>query len=136
MADRLEILARHLAAENAHDLDGIMATYVADPVVVLNGRAIRGPDKVRLFHERFGFGGAGSFSEVQVAERHRHVTTDAIVIEQTLSGRHTGDWEGVAATGKPFAIAVCTAYRFASDGLLASEDVYFDRARLREQLLG
>ena len=55
VADRLAILARHLEAENAHDLDGIMATYVERPVVVINGRAIEGREGVRLFHQRFGF---------------------------------------------------------------------------------
>jgi hypothetical protein len=49
--------------------------------------------------------------------------------------RHLGEWEALAPTGKRFEIAVCTVYRFAPDGLLQSEDVYFDRARLREQLL-
>ncbi|HUS63628.1 MAG TPA: nuclear transport factor 2 family protein, partial [Kofleriaceae bacterium] len=102
MADRLEILARHLAAENGHDVDGIMATYTPSPVVTVNGRAIAGTDRVRVFHERFGFGGAGAFSDVEVVERHRHVTPDAVAIEQTLRGRHTGDWEGLASTGKRF----------------------------------
>ena len=135
VADRLAILARHLEAENAHDLDGIMATYVERPVVVINGRAIEGREGVRLFHQRFGFGGDGSFAEVHVEERHRHATAEAIAIEQTLSGRHVGDWEAMAPTGKRFKVAVCTVYRFAADGLLQSEDVYFDRARQREQLL-
>ena len=135
MPDRLAILARHLEAENAHDVDGIMATYVERPVVVLNGRAIEGRERVQMFHERFGFGGGGSFADVHVAERHRHVTADAIAIEQTLSGRHVGEWEAMAPTGKRFEVAVCTVYRFAPDGLLQSEDVYFDRVRLREQLL-
>lgn len=129
------LLARHLDAENRHDVDAIMATYADDPIVVLNGRALAGRDRVRAFHERFGFGGDGSFADVRVEERHRHVTADAIVIEQTLSGRHVGDWEGMAPTGRRFEVNVCTVYRFAADGRLASEHVYLDRARLREQLV-
>jgi steroid delta-isomerase-like uncharacterized protein len=135
MQDRLAVLARHLDAENAHDVEAILQTYVEEPVIVVNGRAIEGKERVRAFHEQFGFGGRGSFAEVHVAERHRYVTDDAVVIEQTLSGRHVGDWEGLAATHKRIAIAVCTVYRFAPDGRLASEDVYLDRTRLREQLL-
>jgi hypothetical protein len=34
------LLNEHLAAENAHDLDGIMATYTATPVIELNGSRI------------------------------------------------------------------------------------------------
>jgi hypothetical protein len=71
---------------------------------------------------------------VHVAERHRHVTAEAIVIEQTLSGRHTGDYEGLAPSARRFEASVCTVYRFDADRLLASEDVYFDRARLTKQL--
>jgi steroid delta-isomerase-like uncharacterized protein len=131
-----ETLARHLDAENAHDLDAIMATYVDAPVVVINGRAIEGRERVRQFHQRFGFGGdGGSFADVQVVERHRHTTARAIVIEQTLSGRHVGDYEGLTPTGRTFSVAVCTVYRFDETGQLASEDVYFDRQRLRDQLI-
>jgi steroid delta-isomerase-like uncharacterized protein len=130
-----ETLRHHLDAENAHDVRGIMSTYVDHPTVVINGRAIEGRDRVRAFHERFGFGGAGgSFDEVRVVERHRHATAEAIVVEQTLTGRHVGDYEGLAPTGRTFSVAVCTVYRFDAVGRLASEDVYFDRQRLREQL--
>ena len=131
---RLANLQEHLDAENAHDLEAIMRTYAADPVVVLNGFLIEGAEAVREFHARFGFGGSGSFSEVRVTERHRHVTDEAIVIEQVLGGRHTGDYQGLAATGRTFAVRVCTVYRFDVEGRLASEDVYFDTAYLRRQL--
>jgi hypothetical protein len=136
VADRLEVLAAHLEAENRHDLAAIMATYVDDPVVVINGVAVRGRAGVEKFHARFGFGGAGSFADVRVDERARHVTRDAIAIEQTLSGHHVGDWDGLAPTQRRFSIAVCTVYRFAPSGLLESEDVYFDRAGIRAQLAG
>ncbi len=132
---REQILQRHLDAENAGDVDAIMATYVDEPVIVLNGRELRGRERVRAFHERFGFGGAGgSFAEVRVLERARHATEAAIAIEQTLCGRHVAEWEGLAPTDRRFELAVCTVYRFAPDGRLASEDVYLDRARLRELL--
>lgn len=134
MPDRLTILQQHLDAENAHDLDGIMATYVEHPVIVLNGRALEGQARVRAFHQQFGFAAGGSFTEVRVDERQRHITDGAVILEQTLRGRHSGEWEQLAPTGRAFEVAVCTVYRFAPDGLLASEDVYFDRARLRVQL--
>jgi hypothetical protein len=107
------LLAEHLAAENAHDLDRIMATYVASPTIELNGTRIEGLDAVRAFHVGFGFagGGVGSFSEVHVTERRRYGTPDAIVIEQTVSARHTGTWRGVAPTGRAISIAACTVYR-------------------------
>lgn len=130
------VLDEHLAAENAHDLGRIMATYAASPVIVLNGQRIEGREAVRRFHSAFGFSraDAGSFSHVHVAERHRHRGSDAIVVEQTLSGRHTGVWQDVVPTGQAFEIAVCTVYRFAVSGLLETETVYFDNGWLRRQL--
>jgi hypothetical protein len=128
------LLEEHLAAENAHDLDRIMATYIASPIIELNGTRIEGLDAVREFHRRFGFAGdAGSFSEVHVAERRRYRTGDAIVIEQTLSGRHTGTWRDVPPTGRTISSAVCTVYLF-EGGRLAREHVYLDEARIRHVL--
>ena len=128
------LLDEHLAAENDHELDRIMATYGEAPYIVLNGRRLDGAERIREFHRSFGFGGAGSFSDVRVRERHRHRAAGAIVIEQTLSGAHTGEWQGLAPTGRRFEVAVCTVYRFDAAGRLASEDVYFDIERIRRQL--
>jgi hypothetical protein len=133
-APNLALLDEHLAAENAHDLDRIMATYGAAPVVVLNGRRIEGHSAIREFHRSFGFGGGGSFGEVHVAERHRHVTGDAVVIEQTLTGKHAGPWRDVAPTGRRVELAACTAYVFDERGMLAAERVYFDAGWLEAQL--
>jgi hypothetical protein len=137
MSPNETLLDQHLAAENAHDLDGIMATYGDAPIVVLNGQRIEGAEAIREFHRSFGFagfGGDGSFSEVCVAERARHRAADAIVIEQTLSGVQTGTWMQTPATGRRFEIQVCTVYLFDERGRLAAEHVYFDSAWLTRQL--
>jgi hypothetical protein len=136
-ADRLPVealLDEHLAAENAHDLDRIMATYGPSPVIHLNGRAIEGDVAIREFHRSFGFGGEGSFSEVHVAERTRYRAANAIVIEQTLSGVHRGTWMKIAATQRRVEVAVCTIYLFDESGKLAAEHVYFDAGWLERQL--
>jgi steroid delta-isomerase-like uncharacterized protein len=133
--ERLRLLARHLDAENAHDLDGIMATYGATPVVEVNHYRFEGAQAVRAFHAQFGFGGPASFSEVQVAERARHLASDgAVVLEQTLSGVHTGTWQGIEPSGRRFEVRVCTVYSFDENDLLASERAYFDRAQILRQL--
>jgi hypothetical protein len=128
------LLDEHLAAENQHDLERIMVTYGASPVVVLNGQRIEGQEAIREFHRTFGFSNAGSFSEVHVTEVHRHRAADGIIIEQRLSGRHTGSWRGIEPTGRVFEISVCTVYSFDDRGKLASERVYFDAAWLARQL--
>jgi len=130
----LDCLREHLDAENAHDLARIMATYVAAPRVTINGRTFAGVEAVRAFHDRFGFGGSGAFSAIRVEERRRHVVDRAVVIEQTLSGVHTGKWQGLVPTQKCFSLPVCTVYSFADDAKLAAEDVYFDASAISAQL--
>jgi predicted enzyme related to lactoylglutathione lyase len=130
------LLDEHLRAENAHDLHAILATYGASPVIELNGKRIEGHAAVREFHRAFGFGGGdgASFSDVHVAERHRHRVGDAVIVEQTLRGTHSGTWQGLAPTGRAFEVAVCTVYVFDADGKLACERVYLDEGRIRRQL--
>jgi hypothetical protein len=70
-----------------------------------------------------------------VAERARHRASDAIVIEQTLSGIHSGRWMRHMPTGRPFEVQVCTVYRFDDAGMLKSEHVYFDLGWLERQLM-
>jgi hypothetical protein len=129
------LLKEHLAAENAHDLDRIMATYSSSPVIELNGSRIVGSVAIREFHRSFGFGGSSeaSFSDVHVAERRRHRTGDAIIIEQRLTALHTGTWRGIPPTRRVVSVAVCTVYEF-EDDKLAKESVYLDEGRVRHLL--
>lgn len=130
----LKTLEEHLRAENEYSLEGIMASYGANPVVNINGQLFEGPDSVCFFHDRFGFGGNGSFSSVHVAERKRRICEGTVIIEQELSGRHTALWQGHQPTGKTFKLPVCTIYSFDDTGKLAREDVYFDSVILLKQL--
>jgi ketosteroid isomerase-like protein len=131
------LLDEHLAAENAHDLERIMATYGAQPMIVLNGQHIEGAAAIREFHSSFGFGGKpdASFSEVHVAETTRyHPGGSTIIIEQRVSALHTGTWRALVATGRRFEIPVCTVYVFDDAGKVAAERVYMDVALIERQL--
>ena len=134
LKQRVSLLEEHLRAENAHDMDGIMATFGQGARLVLNGYTFGDHDRIRSLHEDLGFGERGGFSDLKVEERRRYVADDAIIMEQTLSGRHTGTWQGVEATGRTFKVAVCTVYSFDEEGKLASENAYFDAAYLLKQL--
>jgi hypothetical protein len=50
---RETLLNEHLVAENAHDLERIMATYGESPLIVLNGQRIEGHAAIREFHCSF-----------------------------------------------------------------------------------
>jgi hypothetical protein len=134
LAARIKLLNEHLEAENRYDIEGIMRTYEQDAAVVINGNVFRGPESIRKFHERLGFNKNGGFSDLRVGERHRYVNHEAIIIEQTLSGTHTGTWQGIAATGRSFEVPVCTVYTFGNENKLTGENVYFDSLILFRQL--
>lgn len=134
LSARIKLLNEHLEAEIRYDIEGIMHTYEQDASVIINGHVFRGPESIRKFHERLGFNQNGGFSNLRVAERHRYVHAEAIIIEQTLSGIHTGAWQGIAVTGRSFEVPVCTVYTFGKENKLAGESVYFDSLILLRQL--
>lgn len=130
----IKLLNEHLEAENLYDIEGIMRTFEQDASVIINGNVFSGLESIRRFHERLGFDQNGGFSNLRIGERHRYVHEEAIIIEQTLSGIHTGSWQGIAATGRSFEVPVCTVYTFGKENKLAGESVYFDSALLLRQL--
>ena len=127
-------LAEHLRAENAHDVEAILATFATDAAVVWGGKEYEGREAIGRLHEGMGFGNEGAFSELEIVEIHRHHAERAIVVEQRLRGRHTGTWEGVAATGKVVDVPVCTVYELDGDGHITSERPYVDRWMLWKQI--
>jgi steroid delta-isomerase-like uncharacterized protein len=133
--NQLDVLARHLAAENAHDVAAVLACYVEDPVLALNSSVFEGRERIRQLYDGLGFGGgAGDFDELQLEEKARVVGEEAVAIQQTLSGAHNRDRHGVPATGKRNTAPVCTWNRFSPDGRIARQDRYLDLAQIRRQL--
>ena len=131
---RIDLLEEHLRAENDHDLDAIMETFGGTARLVLNGYSFGDADGIRALHRDFGFAEDGGFSDLRVDERRRYIDASAIIMEQTLSGKHTGTWQGIAASGREFRIPVCTIYTFDEEDKIVGENVYFDRALLLKQL--
>jgi ketosteroid isomerase-like protein len=132
---RIKLLNEHLDAEKSYDIEGIMRTYEQDAEVIINGHVFSGHENIRKFHERLGFGQNGGFSKLSVGERHRYIQDEAIIIEQTLSGIHTGTWQSTAATGRSFEVPVCTVYTFGKENKLAGESVYFDSALCEKRVV-
>ena len=56
-----------------------------------------------------------------------------MVTEFTLTGRHTGNWDGVRATRKSFDTSGC-AFTHLTDGRITRQWYEWDRRRILEQL--
>jgi len=127
---RLQVLDRHVAAENAHDLAATLATLTPDCEFVDGALGMRWSG-----HE----GAAAHYTmwwdafDVQVTGERLHLAEDSAVAETTWMGTHVGTFAGIAATHRPveFTVAVVVEFR---DGLMASERFYWDAAGLARQL--
>src|SRR5215471_9001717 len=117
----IDALEEHIRAENMHDLDAIMRTFGDSSILVLNGSPFDDHARIRALHQELGFGEGGGFSDLQVIEKQRYISDNAIIMEQTLSGKHTGTWRGFEPTGRSFEIPVCTIYSFDSEARIAGE---------------
>jgi steroid delta-isomerase-like uncharacterized protein len=128
--ETIDLLERHLAAENGHDLDGTLATLSADCEFVDGtlGRRWSGhagaAEHYRMWWDAF---------DVQVSGEALHLADGSAVAETTWRGTHVGSFAGVPATGRPVELAVAVVVEFA-DGLMTAERFYWDAAGLARQL--
>jgi hypothetical protein len=128
---RRALLAAHYAAENAYDLDGIMATFAPEAEMIYNGQRFTEPEHIRWAHGYIGFTAeAGAFSGLQSFRDHEHCTADEIVVEGRLCGTHTGEFQGHAPTGCEVVLPFVTFYRFDASGRLASERIVMNLGAL------
>jgi steroid delta-isomerase-like uncharacterized protein len=125
---RLEVLDRHFRSEVDHDWDACLATFTDVPryEIVATGQVHEGAAAVVRYHtaQRTAF----------PDQRHEHVRMhvaddDTIISEFDLLGTNTGEFLGVAPTGKSFRVPVIAVFTFDSD-LIANERVYLDAASL------
>jgi steroid delta-isomerase-like uncharacterized protein len=131
-ARRQAIVDEHVRLENAHDLDGVIATfgesarYDDEPW----GMHYEGRDQVREFYGQL----MAALPDLSIEIVRRHVAEETIVLEVMIRGTHLGSWRGLPATGKRVEIPLCGVYTFSADDRLGGEKIYYDRATVLRQL--
>jgi len=120
---RHALVQAHYAVENHHDLDAIMKTFAGQAEMLYNRQPFRDHDSIRAAHDYMGFAAAGAFEGLRTVAEHEHVTADEIVIEGRLFGRHVGEFQGFAPTGRDVELPFVAFYRFDRAGKLSSERV-------------
>jgi predicted ester cyclase len=123
----------HLAAEAAHDVDAIMATYAPDAEVVFNGRVFDTLEQIRNLHLALGFGGKGALPDLSSPPLRIFNVGEVIVIEYCIQGTHEGEFFGIQPTGKKVEMAAMVIYEFDDDARLKSERAYIDITPLLPQ---
>ena len=130
---RLAIVEEHVKCENRHDLAGLMATFGAearyDDEPWQDHRL--GLEAVRSYYTEL----LASLPDLAIDIRHRHIASDAIVLEVTIRGTHLGVWRGgLPATGRRVEFPLCGIFTFDAHDRLAGERIYYDRGTVMRQL--
>src|ERR1700751_6052685 len=119
MKSRLTLVEEHIRRENAHDLDGILNTFGPearyDDEPWDDHRIGRG--EVQLYYKEL----LAAAADFRIDIRNRYVTGEAVILEVTISGTHTGTWRGLPATGRPVSFPLCGIYTFDSEDRILGE---------------
>jgi steroid delta-isomerase-like uncharacterized protein len=129
-SDLLQLLDRHLRAENAHDLEGTLATLTADCEFVDHALGMRWRGRTGAAEHYTMWWNA---FDIEVTGERLHLAADSAVAETTWRGTHVGEFLGIAPTGRPVELTIAVFVEF-GDGLMAGERFYWDTARLARQL--
>ncbi|TAL79088.1 MAG: hypothetical protein EPN76_04790 [Burkholderiaceae bacterium] len=127
----LQLLGRHLAAENVQDMEGTMATLAEDCVFIDQALGIKydGKEGARRYYSMWW----NAFGIITQSD-HRHFTSEGLVIsEGRYQGVHRGEFLGIAPTNRKMELKLATIITF-SNGLMAGERFYWNLASLLTQL--
>ncbi|MDH3730943.1 MAG: nuclear transport factor 2 family protein [Acidimicrobiia bacterium] len=130
----MDIIERHFAAENAHDVQATLDTYTDDivwddithPDSPFHGKEEVGavytsildaiPDVVLTSVKRFS-GDGGRF----------------VVDESIITGHVQGEWAGMNGGGAPVEVRILHIFEL-RDGLICFENAWFDAADVQRQI--
>jgi steroid delta-isomerase-like uncharacterized protein len=130
----VDIIDRHFAAENAHDVAGTLATYTDDIV----WDDITHPMSPFLGKESVGGVYSGiidAIPDVRLESVWRVSADDgrAVVDESILTGHVHGTWSGVDGGGAPVRVRILHVFEL-RDGLIARENAWFNAADVVRQV--
>jgi steroid delta-isomerase-like uncharacterized protein len=126
-----KIQDEHIAAENRRDVEGAVATYHENGFYenVALGLRFEGKQGIALQYAALYF----TFPDAEIQIDGRAFGDDTLVEWGTFSGTMTGDFMGLAPTGRRLQLPIIAVVPF-RDGLMFGERVYFDAATVCDQL--
>jgi len=130
----VDIIDRHFAAENAHDVEGTLATYADDIVwddVTHPDAPFRGKEEVGAVYSSI----IDAITDVRL-ESVRRFSGDGgrfVVDESLLTGHVEGEWSGMAGGGAPVQVRILHIFEL-RDGLICLENAWFDASAVQRQI--
>jgi steroid delta-isomerase-like uncharacterized protein len=131
LPSNMQVVAKHIAAENSHQMDATLATLHPDCVFedIALGRTFTGHEGASQYYRMWW----DAFA-VEVQGSVVHWTTEGqLVAEGRYVGRHTGRFLGIEPTGRPLSLRFAVFVDF-RDGLMAGERFYYNLGSIMEQL--
>ena len=129
--EMVKVQDAHIAAENSHDSEAAVATFADECFYEIVALGIRFDGKqgvalqyAALFH---------TFPDSDFRVDGRAFSEDTLVEWGTFSGTMTGEFLGVAPTGRRLDLPIIAVVPF-TGGLMAGERVYYDIATVCDQL--
>jgi len=131
----LDIIDRHFAAENAHDVVATLATYTEDIVwddITHPDSPFRGKEEVGRVYSSI----IDAIPDVKLESVKRFSGEDGrfVVDESIISGHVHGDWAGMNGGGAPVEVRILHIFEL-RDGLICYENAWFDAANVQRQIM-
>ncbi len=131
----IDIIDRHFAAENAHDVEGTLATYTDDIIwddVTHPDSPFHGKKEVAAVYSSI----MDAIPDVNLRSVKRFTGEGGrfVVDESILTGHVQGTWAGVDGGGAQVRIRILHVFEL-RDGLICYENAWFDAAEVQRQIL-
>jgi len=130
----MDIIDRHFAAENAHDVEGTLATYTDDIVwddVTHPLCPVQGKDAAGAIYSSI----IEAIPDIHLESVRRFTAAGGSIVvdESILTGHVHGQWAGVDGGGAPVRVRMLHVFDI-RDGLIARENTWFDAAAVMRQV--
>jgi uncharacterized protein len=131
----MDIIDRHFAAENAHDVPATLATYTDDIVwddVTHPDAPFHGKEEVGNVYSSI----IDAIPDVKLETVRRFIGEDGrfVVDESILSGHVHGEWSGMNGGGAPVSTRILHIFEV-RDGLICYENAWFNAADVQRQIV-
>jgi steroid delta-isomerase-like uncharacterized protein len=130
----MDIIDRHFAAENAHDVAATLETYTDDivwddvthPLCPVQGKAAAAEIYTGIID---------SIPDLNLRTVRRFSAEDGNVVvdESILTGHVHGTWSGIEGAGAPVRVRILHVFDL-RDGLIARENTWFDASAVMRQV--
>ena len=131
----MDVVDRHFAAENAHDVEATLATYTDDivwddvthPLSPVHGKAA----VAAVYSDIID---AIPDLKLESVMRFSDATGTRVVDESIITGHVQGAWAGVDGDGAPVQVRILHIFDL-RDGLICRENAWFDSTAVLKQVL-